>query len=96
MSFQDSPQTTSAPPMAVTPGAAVPRGGLGPRQLAVLALGGLDAATGLSVGDVVTATGFRRPNVYPLMERLTELGYLEPVPDEQPARWRKPRPATGG
>jgi hypothetical protein len=75
--------------------AAVPRGGLGPRQLAVLALGGLNTPNGLAAGDVVTATGYKRPNVYPLLERLTELGYLEAVPDEQPARWRKPQPADG-
>ena len=80
-------------PEAAVSDAAVPRGGLGPRQLAVLALGGLNTPTGLSAGDVVTATGYKRPNVYPLLERLTELGYLEPVPDEQPARWRKPQPA---
>lgn len=71
-------------------GAAVPRGGLGPRQVAVLALGGLGTALGMSAGDVVTATGYKRPNVYPLLERLTELGYLEVVPEEQPTRWRKP------
>lgn len=71
--------------------AVIPRGGLGPRQLAVLALGGLMTGAGMSAGDVVTATGYRRPNVYPLLERLTELGYLEVVPDEQPSRWRKPQ-----
>jgi DNA-binding IclR family transcriptional regulator len=45
----------------------------------------------MTAGDVVTATGFKRPNVYPLLERLTELGYLEQVPDEQPVRWRRTR-----
>lgn len=78
---------------AAASGAAIPRGGLGPRQLAVLALGGLNSPTGLSAGDVVTATGYKRPNVYPLLERLAELGYLEVVPDEQPTRWRKPQAA---
>ncbi len=76
------------------PGAAVPRGGLGPRQVAVLGLGGLSTPTGMSAGDVVTATGLKRPNVYSVLERLTELGYLEPVPDEQPARWRRTRRAA--
>ena len=70
-------------------GAAVPRGGLGERQRTVLALGGLDAETGMSAGDVVVATGFKRPNVHPLMARLVELGHLEQVPDEQPVRWRR-------
>lgn len=69
----------------------IPRGGLGPRQLAVLALGGLKTSTGMSAGHVVTATGYKRPNVYPLLERLTELGYLEIIPEEQPTRWRKPQ-----
>jgi hypothetical protein len=49
----------------------------------------------MSASDVMTATGFKRPNVYPLLERLTELGHLEPVPDEQPARWRKAQRAAG-
>ena len=70
-------------------GAEVPRGGLGPRQLAVLALGGLDTLAGLAVADVETATGLQRPNVHKLLQRLTELGYLEQVPDERPARWRR-------
>jgi len=78
---------------AAASGAAIPRGGLGPRQLAVLALGGLSSPTGLPAGDVVTATGHKRPNVYPLLERLADLGYLEVVPDEQPIRWRKPQAA---
>jgi hypothetical protein len=37
-----------------TTGADVPRGGLGPRQLTVLALGGFDSPAGLSSGDVET------------------------------------------
>jgi hypothetical protein len=91
-SESESSEESPGPPWQV-PNAAVPRGGLGQRQLAVLALGGLNTASGLSAGDVVTATGYRRPNVYPLLERLTELGYLEPVPEEQPTRWRRPQPA---
>ena len=86
-------QRVAADAQAV-PCAAVPRGGLGPRQLAVLGLGGLSTPTGMSAGEVVTATGLKRPNVYAVLERLTELGYLEPVPDEQPARWRRTRRAA--
>jgi CRP-like cAMP-binding protein len=73
-----------------TIGADVPRGGLGPRQLAVLALGGFDNPVGLSAADVETATGLRRPNVHKLLQRLTELGHLVQVPDERPTRWRRP------
>jgi IclR helix-turn-helix domain len=87
-------ETAAAEAPAVA-GVAVPRGGLGPRQLAVLGLGGLSAPTGMSAGDVVTATGLKRPNVYAVLERLTELGYLEPVPDEQPARWRRTQRVAG-
>lgn len=89
---QSEASEESPEPQWQVPGAAVPRGGLGQRQLAVLALGGLSTPLGLSAGDVVTATGYKRPNVYPLLERLTELGYLEVVPEEQPTRWRKPQP----
>lgn len=89
-SLPDADDATEA-----VPGGAVPRGGLGPRQLAVLALGGLNTRLGMSAGDVVTATGYKRPNVYPLLERLAELGYLEQVPNEQPTRWRKPQTAEG-
>lgn len=81
-------------PLAVDPatlGAELPRGGLGPRQLAVLGLGGLDTPMGLAVADVETATGLQRPNVHKMLQRLTELGHLEQVPDERPARWRRPR-----
>lgn len=74
-----------------TTGADVPRGGLGPRQLAVLALGGFDSPAGLSAADVETATGLQRPNVHKLLQRPTELGHLEQVPDERPARWRRAR-----
>jgi hypothetical protein len=70
-------------------GVDVPRGGLGPRQLAVLALGGFDSPVGLSAGDVGTATGLQRPNVHKMLQRLTELGHLMQVPDERPARWRR-------
>lgn len=79
-------------PADVTSSGAVPRGGLGPWQPAALAVGGLNSTLGMSPGDVVTATGHKRRNVCPLMERLTELGYFEQVPDEQPTRWRKPHP----
>ena len=87
-------RATAAAEAPAVPGAAVPRGGLGPRQVAVLGLGGLSTPEGMSAGDVVTATGLKRPNVYTVLERLTELGYLEPVPDEQPARWRRTQRAA--
>lgn len=77
-----------------TTGAEVPRGGLGPRQLTVLALGGFDSPAGLSAGDVETATGLQRPNVHKLLQRLTELGHLVQLPDERPARWRRPQPSA--
>lgn len=77
-----------------TTGADVPRGGLGPRQLTVLALGGFDSEEGLSAGDVGTATGLQRPNVHKMLQRLTELGHLEVVPHERPARWRRPQPTA--
>ncbi len=57
----------------------------------MLALGGLETPAGLAVADVETATGLQRPNVHTLLQRLTELGHLEHVPDERPTRWRKPR-----
>lgn len=76
-------------------GADVPRGGLGPRQLAVLALGGLESPAGLAAADVETATGLKRPNVHKMLQRLTELGHLEQVPDERPARWRRPFGVVG-
>lgn len=90
---QDSSEEVAAEVEVATLGAELPRGGLGPRQLAVLALGGLETPTGLAVADVETATGLARPNVHKLLQRLTELGHLEPVPDERPARWRRPTPA---
>ncbi|MCZ2849024.1 MarR family transcriptional regulator [Modestobacter sp. VKM Ac-2978] len=71
-----------------------PRGGLGPRQLEVLALGGFDSPVGLSAADVETATGLQRPNVHKLLQRLTELGHLEQLPDERPARWRRLRSSS--
>jgi hypothetical protein len=70
-----------------------PRGGLGPRQLTVLGLGGFDSLAALFAGDVETATGLQRPNVHKMLQRLTELGHLVQVPDERPARWRRPHPS---
>ncbi|MGR7023281.1 MarR family transcriptional regulator [Geodermatophilus sp. URMC 62] len=79
----------------VTLRAELPRGGPGPRQLAVLALGGFDTPAGLSVADVETATSLQRPNVHKLLQRLTELGHLEQLPDERPARWHRVQPSAG-
>lgn len=83
------PATPNTAPAPVTPTGAVPRNGMGPRQLAVLALGGLDTELGLAVSDVMKALNYRRPNAHTVLDRLTDLGYLERVPDEQPTRWRK-------
>lgn len=67
----------------------VPRGGLGPRQEAVLALGGLDAEPGMTTGEIATAVGSARTNTHKLLVRLEDLGALERMPDERPARWRR-------
>ena len=88
---EDTGDETAAAIAQSTTGADVPRGGLGPRQLAVLALGGLKTSVGLTAADVESATGLQRPNVHKLLQRLTELGHLEQVPNERPARWRRPR-----
>ena len=50
----------------------------------------------MSASDVATATELKWANVYSVLQRLSELGYLEPVLEEQPARWRKPQPASRG
>jgi hypothetical protein len=91
------PRPTAGAPQAPappdTPPAVVRRGGLGPRQLAVLALGGLDTPVGLAASDVMKALNYRRPNAHTVLDRLTELGCVELVSDQRPARSRKPQPA---
>jgi Fic family protein len=67
-----------------------PRGGLGPRQRRVMDLGGMDSETGLTASDVGKALGFTAANVTSILKRLTEIDLLEQVPDERPARWRRP------
>lgn len=84
------PPGKSAPlPVEVASAGAVPKGGLGPRQHAVLALGGLDSEQGLSAGEVATAVGINQANAQNVLKRLEGLGYLEAVADERPARWRR-------
>jgi hypothetical protein len=81
---------TSAEPAAV----ALPRArALGQRQLAVLGLGGLGDQVGLSASEVATVLGYSPANATNLLKRLEELRHLVRVPDERPARWRRPSPA---
>lgn len=68
---------------------------LGERQMAVLALGGLADEHGLSAGEVAKVLGVAQSNATNLLNRLEELKYLVRVPDERPARWRRPTAADG-
>lgn len=70
----------------------IPRGGFGPRQREVLALGGLESVHGLSAGEVGRALDIRQQNAHSTLAGLEKLGQLERVPDERPARWRRARP----
>jgi DNA-binding transcriptional ArsR family regulator len=74
---------------------AAQRQGLGERQMAVLALGGLADEHGLSAGEVAKVLGVAQSNATKLLNRLEELEYLIRVPDERPARWRRPTPTDG-
>jgi hypothetical protein len=67
-----------------------PRGGLGPRQQRVMDLGGMDNEAGLTASDVGKALDFTAANVTSILKRLATIGLLEQVPDERPARWRRP------
>jgi hypothetical protein len=69
-----------------------PRGGLGPRQLAVLSMLALDSELGVSASDVVKAQGWTAPNSNTVLNSLEKVGALERVPDERPIRWRRPPP----
>lgn len=81
--------TTEAPSRSSAARVRLPKGGFGPRQQEVLGLRGLDTAHGLSAPDVATSLGYSRPNAQNLLKRLEELGVLQRVPDERPARWRR-------
>jgi CRP-like cAMP-binding protein len=82
-------RATRATPAAT----ALPRArALGQRQLAVLGLGGLGDQLGLTASEVATALGYSPANVTNLLKRLEELSHLVRVPDERPARWRRPLP----
>ena len=66
-----------------------PKGGFGPRQQTLLALGGLDLPEGLSAPEVAASLGWARSNAHGVMTRLEELGALHRLPDERPARWTR-------
>lgn len=62
--------------------------GLGGRQAAVLGLGGMATTEGLTAQDVARALDYSAPNATNILKRLEELGHLQRVPGERPARWR--------
>lgn len=63
--------------------------------MAVLALGGLADEHGLSASEVAKVLGVAQPNATKLLNRLEELQYVVRVPDERPARWRRPAAVDG-
>lgn len=73
------------------PAAALPVVGprLGPRQLRVLEVGGLEGELGLAAADVAAAAGLTAPNASAVLKRLAELGLLVDLPGQRPARWRR-------
>ena len=79
---------TSAPPVR---SGRIPHGGFGPRQRAVLALGGLDSAHGLSAGEVGRVLDIRQQNAHSTLTGLENLGQLMRIPGERPIRWRRAR-----
>jgi len=83
-----------APGAADTPGeGATSRkpAALGERQQRLLALAELDNAAGLSNREIGQRLVITAPNSTAMTRRLTELGYLEAVPDERPVRYRRAR-----
>lgn len=62
---------------------------LGPRQLRVLEVEGLESELGLSAADVADAAALMAPNATVALKRLAELGYLVQVDGQRPARWRR-------
>lgn len=74
-----------------TPPPALPVVGprLGPRQLRVLEVEGLDGELGLAAADVATAASLTAPNASAVLKRLAELSLLERVAGARPARWRR-------
>ena len=63
----------------------------GHRQRAVLELVGIDSPEGLTAGQVAEGVEVRQPNAYKLLDAMVEAGWLEVVPDVEPAHWRTPR-----
>lgn len=84
-----SPTNERARPAQRPATARLPRGGFGPRQQSVLALGGLDAEMGLAAAEVANAIGSTASNTHKLLVGLEGLGALERVPDERPVHWRR-------
>ena len=81
----------SRPPTQAPPRRSAATGvrALGARQLAVLAVGGLEANLGLAASDVAAALGYRAGNATNVLKRLEQIGELELVSNERPARWRR-------
>ena len=72
----------------VEPGVELPRG---KRQRIVLELDGIDSREGLTAGVVAEGIGVRQPNAYKVLDAMVSAGWLETVPDAEPAHWRARR-----
>jgi hypothetical protein len=70
---------------------AVGKGPSGRRQREVLSLKGVATQRGVTAGEVADALSIRQPNAYTLLTSLVDGGWLEPVPEVDPAHWRKVR-----
>lgn len=88
------PPVTAPPSGAVTPTVATRPTVLGERQQRLLALPGLDSVDGLSNREIAEQLGIKIPNATAVTKRLSELGRLEPVPDEAPVRYRRAAAAS--
>ena len=66
-----------------------PEGPRGRRQRAVLALEEIHTAHGMTATEVASGVGVRQPNAYTLLESLVDGGWLERVPESEPAAWRR-------
>jgi DNA-binding IclR family transcriptional regulator len=62
---------------------------LGPRQLRVLEIVGLDSELGLTATEVAGEAALTAPNATVALKRLAELGYLVQVGGQRPARWQR-------
>lgn len=77
----------SEPKPQATKTSGTPRGA---RQKAVLKLKGIKSPEGMTAVLVAKEVGVRQPNAYKLLESMVESGWLERVPDVEPAHWRAP------